>query len=96
MFLNRPIIADLITIRDKIQVMINENLRRQNLICREWNYMVDQEVLIKEVDPNKLQPQAHGPYTIVQVFTNSTVSVRRNPHVIEGMNIRRLVPFRRM
>eukprot|EP00957_Ditylum_brightwellii_P011549 873264-Ditylum_brightwellii.AAC.1 len=65
MFFNLPIIADLITIRDKRQVMINENLRRQNLKCREWNYMVGQDVLIKEVDPNKLQPRAHGPCTIV-------------------------------
>eukprot|EP00957_Ditylum_brightwellii_P157119 11958280-Ditylum_brightwellii.AAC.1 len=39
MFLNLPIIADLLTIRDKSQAMINENLRRQNLKCREWDYM---------------------------------------------------------
>eukprot|EP00957_Ditylum_brightwellii_P162153 12346066-Ditylum_brightwellii.AAC.1 len=88
MFLNLPIIADLLTIRDRRQVMINENLGRQNLRHREWDYMVGQEVLIKEVNPSKLQPQAHGPYTIVQVFTNGTVAVRRSLHVVERMNIR--------
>eukprot|EP00957_Ditylum_brightwellii_P018187 1370688-Ditylum_brightwellii.AAC.1 len=43
MFLNLPIIADLLNIRDKRQVMINENLRRQNPKRREWDYMVGQE-----------------------------------------------------
>ena len=53
-------------------------------------------VLIKAVDPSKLEPRAHGPYTITQVYTNGTIDVRRNPQVIERLNIRRVIPFKMM
>ena len=71
----------------------SDNLRHQNRKRREWNYAAGQEVLIKSVDPTKLEPRAHGPYTIVQVYTNGTVDVRRNPHIVERLNIRRIIPF---
>lgn len=95
MFLDLPIVADLLTIRDKRQVLIDENLRRQNQKRREWTYAVGQEVLIKAVKPRKLEPKAHGPYTVVQVYTNGTLDVRRGPHVVERLNLRRLLPYRR-
>eukprot|EP00957_Ditylum_brightwellii_P083146 6321646-Ditylum_brightwellii.AAC.1 len=80
MFINLPVIADLVTIHDRGQEIINKNLRCQNLKRREWDYAVGQEVLIKEVDPSKLQPRAHGPYTVMHVFANGTVNVQRAPH----------------
>ena len=95
MFLDLPFQADLIMINQRRQQVIDENLRRQNRKRRNWNYAVNQEALIKSVDPKKLEPRAHGPYTITQAFANGAVNVRRGPHVIERMNIRRLVPFRR-
>ena len=95
MFFDLPIIADLISIRHKRQVLIDENLRPQNQKRHEWDYAVGQEVLIKTVSPNKLEPRAHGPYTVTRVFTNETVAVKRNNHVIERMNIIRLIPFKR-
>ena len=95
MLLDIPIMVDLLQLHNKRQVLIDENLRRQNRKRREWNYAVGQEVLIKSVDPTKLEPRAHGPYTIVQVYTNGTVDVRRNPHIVERLNIRRIIPFRR-
>eukprot|EP00957_Ditylum_brightwellii_P132600 10112062-Ditylum_brightwellii.AAC.2 len=55
MFINLPAVADLVSIRDRYQELIYENLRRQNLKQREWDYAVVQEALIKEVDPNKMQ-----------------------------------------
>eukprot|EP00957_Ditylum_brightwellii_P162848 12400741-Ditylum_brightwellii.AAC.1 len=64
MFINLPVLADLVTIPDCCQEIINKNLHQQNLKRCEWNYAVGQEVLIKTVDPTKLQPRAHGPYTI--------------------------------
>eukprot|EP00957_Ditylum_brightwellii_P156528 11913552-Ditylum_brightwellii.AAC.1 len=57
-----PVIADLITIRDRRQHLIDENLCRQNLKRKEYDYMVGHEVLIKAVNPTKLEPKAHGPY----------------------------------
>ena len=75
--------------------MIDANLMRQNAKRREYDYTVGQEVLVKAVNPNKLQPRAHGPYSITEVFTNGTVKIARAPHVTERINIRRLIPFKR-
>eukprot|EP00957_Ditylum_brightwellii_P184162 14027222-Ditylum_brightwellii.AAC.2 len=55
MFLNLPVLADLVAIRDCHQEIVNKNLCHQNLKRREWHYAMGQEVLIKETDPNKLQ-----------------------------------------
>jgi hypothetical protein len=46
MFLNIPLIANLQTIQDRRQVLINENLRRQNLKRRSFDYAVQGEILI--------------------------------------------------
>ena len=95
MFLDLPIIADLVQIQRKRQIMIDENLIRQNNKRRDFNYTVSQEVLIKTVNPSKLEPRAHGPYRIERVYTNGTIDVLRRENVIERINIRRVIPFRR-
>eukprot|EP00957_Ditylum_brightwellii_P078601 5975973-Ditylum_brightwellii.AAC.1 len=95
MLIDLPIIADLLMIQQKRQVLIDENSRRQNLKRRDWNYAVGEEVLMKVIEPTKLQPRYHGPYIINRVYANGTVSVRRGPLVDERINICRIVPFRR-
>jgi hypothetical protein len=94
MFLNIPLIADLQAIQERRQILINENLRRQNLKRRRFDYAVDQEVLIKVPQPKKLDDRNEGPYRISQVHTNGTVTIQRTNHVTERINIRRVVPFR--
>lgn len=94
MILDLPIIADLVTIQERRQVLIDENLRRQNVKRRSWDYRVGQQVLIKTIEPNKLEARAHGPYPIVQVHVNGTLTVQRTQHVTERINIRRVVPHR--
>eukprot|EP00957_Ditylum_brightwellii_P114594 8738115-Ditylum_brightwellii.AAC.1 len=54
MFLELPVIADLITIRDRRQHLVDENLHRQNLKSKEYDYAVGHEVLIKAVNPESL------------------------------------------
>jgi len=95
MLLDIPVIVDLLRIRNNRQLLIDENLRRQNSKRREFHYQVNQEVLIKDSSARKLDPKAEGPFRITQVFTNGTVQVQRNPLVRERINVRRLVPFRR-
>ena len=94
MFLNVPLLADLQTIRDKRQTLIDENLRRQNEKRRGFDYEVGQRVLLKQADSNKLGRKTVGPYLIVNVHTNGTITIRRSPHVTERINIRRVVPYR--
>jgi hypothetical protein len=47
MFLNIPLIVNLQTIQDRRQVLIDENLGRQNLKRCSFDYAINQEVLIK-------------------------------------------------
>ena len=95
MFLDIPSIADLLEIQAKRRVIIDENLRRQNQKRRELNYAIFQEVLVKTVNPNKLEPRAYGPCMITRVYTNGTVDIQRSEHAVERINIRRIIPFRR-
>jgi len=95
LFIDLPLIADIVSIRDRRQVRIDKNLVRENDKRRMWNYQVGDEVLIKTVNPSKLEPRAHGLYVIQQVFVNGIVLVNRNPQVVERINIWRLIPYRR-
>jgi putative transposase len=95
MFLNIPLIANLQTIQDRRQILIDENLRRQNLKRRTFDYIIGQEVLIKVPNPRKLDDKAEGPYSITQVHVNGTITIRRTAHVTERINIRRVIPYRR-
>ena len=59
-----PVIADLVAIRERRQLLIDENLRRQNEKRLEYHYKVDDWVMIKVYDPKKGDKQFHGPYKI--------------------------------
>jgi hypothetical protein len=83
MFLKIPIIADLQSIQERRQVLINEKLRGQNLKHRRFDYAVDQEVLIKVPQPKKIDDRNKGPYRISQVHTNGTVTIQRTNHITE-------------
>jgi hypothetical protein len=93
MLLNTPVIVNLLNIQHHRQLLINENLRRQNAKRRDFDYRVGGEVLIKNFNPSKLDPKMEGPYRVTQVFTNRTVEVQRSPQIFERLNILRLVPF---
>ena len=50
-------------------------------------------MLVLKYNPDKLEPCALGPFRIERVHANGTVTIRRTPHVIERINIRRLRPY---
>jgi hypothetical protein len=93
MFLDVPLIANLQTIRDRRQVLIDENLRRQNLKRRSFDYVAGQSVMVKVPNPGKLDQRATGPFLIHQVHANGTLTIQRNLHVRERINVRRLIPY---
>ena len=94
MFLNVPLVADLHAIRQQRQLLIDENLRRQNEKRRGFDYQVGQQVLMKHNDTNKLGRRTIGPFPIIAIHTNGNVTIRRSPHVTERVNIRRVLPYR--
>ena len=59
-----------------------------------YNYKVGDNIMIKRYDPTKLQEKLHGPYPILQVFTNGTVRVKRAELIDETYNIRKIVPYK--
>jgi hypothetical protein len=93
MFLDIPVIADLLTIQAKRQVLIDENLRRANMKRRPYDYAVGDFVMVKEVDPNKMDEKAIGPFPIVKVHANGNLTIQPQPHVTERPNIRHVVPY---
>ena len=86
--------TDLAALRQRRQLIINDNLLKQNARRRHYDYQVQDQVLVKEIDPTKLGPRTHGPYPIVRVHANGNVTVQRTPHVQERLNIRRVFPYR--
>ena len=61
------------------------------------DYKVDEEVLKKEHLglSDKLKPAFTGPYKIIQIHTNGTVTIRLSPNQLERINIRRIKPYHR-
>jgi len=67
---------------------------RQNAQRRTYDYALNQKVLKKVHDPNKLGIQTAGPYKIKKVHVNGTVTMELRPGVSERINIRRVIPYR--
>jgi hypothetical protein len=93
MFLNVPILADLHALHSKRTALVQRNLEIANRRRVRHDYLPGQRVAIKDVR-SKLGRQTDGPFPIVQVHTNGTVTIERRPGVRERINIRRLIPLR--
>jgi transposase InsO family protein len=95
MILDIPLVADLELIRQNRQALIDEQLIRANSRRISHDYQPNDEVLILAYKPDKLAPRATGPFRIIAVHTNGTVTIQRNTAVTERINIRRIRPYRR-
>ena len=95
MLLNIPFIADMQLLRDKRQLLIDEKLMRANRSGISYDYRPGDEVLVRAYKPDKLDPRATGPFRIKRLHVNGTVTIRRNAHVTERINIRQVRPYRR-
>ena len=96
MLLDVPYVADLITLRNRRQLKIDENLRKENNRRRNYDYRVGESVyeLSKVKDPlfSRIRIQARGPFPILQVHSNGTLTIRRTNQVQDRVNIRHLRP----
>jgi transposase InsO family protein len=86
-------IADWQLIKNRKQIMIDRNNAKENLKRIDYDYRAGEKVLIFTPDPNKMEQPREGPYEIVQVHTNGTVTLQKGP-VTQRYNVRQIVPFR--
>ena len=94
MVLNIPLISDLQSIQTNRQLLIDKRLIEANRKRFNYDYAVNDQVLKLVYQPNKLDPRAVGPYRVVQVHTNGTVTIQLTPLTTERINIRRIKPYR--
>jgi transposase InsO family protein len=94
MLLDIPLIANMELIRERRQHLINEQLRRHNAKRISYDYLVNDLILIKVDDPTKMEERNIGPFPITQIHINGTVTIRRRPHVLQRINVRRIKPYR--
>jgi hypothetical protein len=85
MYLNIPLIANVLTLVNQRQKQIDKRLMRANAKRKTHDYQVGDQVLIKRMldASSKLKPTYKGPYLIVQVHTNGTVTVLLQPNTTE-------------
>ena len=57
-------------------------------------YVQGQKVLKKYPKPDKLGLCKEGPYLIIQVHTNGSVTIELRPGVTERLSSRRVEPYR--
>jgi hypothetical protein len=93
MLLPIPILADYNLIRERRQAVIDENNRKENLRRRFKDYKTGDQVLLMLNPMGKLGVRTMGPYKIIQVHVNGTVTIERGPSVFERVNIRQVKPY---
>ena len=93
MHLNIPIVADIIAISENKQVQTDLRLMRENQRRTRHEYAVGQQVLVNNhfSSSDKMRPAWVGPFPILRVHTNGTVTIQRG-QVHERISIRRLKP----
>ena len=94
MFLNLPLQADLQALQNHRQLKVDRNLIKANSRRLNYDYRPGQMVYVKTISPTKLGERSEGPFQVEVVHTNGTITIRRNQHVTERINIRRVFPTR--
>ena len=94
MFLDIPLNADILAIRNNRQLLVDKRLIRENNKRIRHDYVVGDEVWKKQYlgFSDKLKPTVTGPFRIERVHTNGTVTIRLSPNQVERINIRRIRP----
>ena len=96
MFLNIPLIADIIALQEARQQGIDRRLMKANRNRIPHEFTVGELVKkrLKVGPKDKLRRAYEGPFRIEQVHTNGNVTIRLNGPVRERINIRRIEPWR--
>ncbi len=87
MIMDLPFVADLLTLRNKRQELIDYNLRRENYKRRSFDSQPGQWVLELVANPTKLGLRTKGPYRVERVHCNGTLTIRRTENMVDRLNI---------
>ena len=92
MILNATYIANWKHIKTIRRANTLRNNLRENAKRRHHDYKIDDMVLVSNKDVKRKIWEKQGPFRIVTIYTNGTVSIQRSTSVVERINIRRLTP----
>ena len=92
--LNLPLLIDLHTLHDSRQASIDMNLLCSNSGRINHDYHINEKVylLVNYKTADKAREIYRGPYQIVKVHTNNTVTLRTRPRTLDRVRIRRIKP----
>jgi hypothetical protein len=95
MYLDILLIANVLTLANLRQKQIDKHHMRANAKRKTHDYQVGDQVLIKRVldASSKLEPTYKGPFPIVQVHSNGTVTILLQPNTMERYNVRCITPY---
>jgi hypothetical protein len=87
MFLDISLVADIMAITAKREVIVNNSLLQANQAPLTYDFNVSKQVLIKVPNPDKRQDCWKGPFGIKQVHCNGTVTLRILPLVTDQVSM---------
>jgi hypothetical protein len=93
MVMNIPFVADLNHLCDNCQRLIDEQVICSNVHGHSYDSQPGQEVLKLVYVPDKFEPCAQGPYDIIAVYSNGTLTIQLNAHTTERISIQNVKPF---
>ena len=94
MIFNIRHVADWRAIQQRKQQVIDKNNRRENSTRIEHHYQIGDEVIMRNKSANKYEPPNIGPFEIVRVHNNGTVTLKKGAIEMQ-VNIRHLSPLRK-
>ena len=95
MFFDLPLLTDIMALQNTRQQLVDARLFKENSSRINHDYKTGDQILKKSVLSlsDKLKPTFTGPYPILQVHTNGTVTIRLRDNLTERINIRRIKPY---
>ena len=95
MFFDLLFLTDIMALQNTRQQPVDSRLLKENSSRIKHDNKIGDQILKKIVLSlsDKLKPTFTGPYPILQVHTNGTVTIRLRDNLTERINIRRIKPY---
>ena len=89
MFFDLPLLTDMMALQNTRQQLVDSRLLKENSSRIKHDYKISDQILKKSVLSlsDKLKPAFTGPYPILQVHTNGTITIRLRENLTERINI---------